>query len=100
MAPRRPPTYECCSHAHPTFGCDWTGTNFTDIAGSLPDVVPYSRKTYGGWPGDPTWGVAAAVLPWEVFTRTGDAGDQESRDEKAAAVKARAAARKKKEREK
>jgi len=72
-APRRPPTYECCSKAHPTFGCDWTGTNFTDVAGSLPDVVPYSRKTYGGWPGDPTWGVAAAVLPWEVHRRTGDA---------------------------
>jgi alpha-L-rhamnosidase len=68
-APRRPPTYECCSHKHPTFGCDWTGTDFDgDVTGSLPDVVPYSRKTYGGWPGDPTWGVAAAVIPWEVIT--------------------------------
>ena len=69
---QRPPTYECCSLKHPTFGCDWTGTNFSEVVGSLPDVVPYSRKTYGGWPGDPTWGVAAVVLPWELYTRTGD----------------------------
>lgn len=48
----RPPTYECCSRAKPTFGCDWTGVNdsFIDAHGSLPDVVPYTRKTYGGWP--------------------------------------------------
>lgn len=71
LSPFRPSTYECCSRAHPTFGCDWTGTNFTDVHGSLPDVVPYSRKTYGGWPGDPTWGAAAAVIPWEVWARTG-----------------------------
>lgn len=46
----RPPTYECCSKQHPTFGCDWTGVNdsFADTRGALPDVVPYSRKTYGG----------------------------------------------------
>ena len=29
--------------------------SFVDSSGSLPDVVPYSRKTYGGWPGDPSW---------------------------------------------
>eukprot|EP00946_MAST-07B_sp_MAST-7B-sp1_P000380 g380.t1 len=71
LSPFRPPTYQCCSRAHPTFGCDWTGTNFSDVHGSLPDVVPYSRKTYGGWPGDPTWGAAAAVIPWEILARTG-----------------------------
>ena len=41
----RPPNYECCSLSTPTFGCDWTGTNFTNISGALPDVVPYGKKT-------------------------------------------------------
>ena len=60
----RPPTYECCSKAHPTFGCDWTGVNdFIDASGSLPDVVPYTRKTYGGWPGDPSWMAAGCEIP-------------------------------------
>ena len=72
--PARPRTYTCCSRAAPTFGCDWTGTNFSDMRGALPDVVPYEKKTYGGWPGDPSWHIAAAVIPWEAWHRTGELG--------------------------
>ena len=69
---RRPSDYQCCNAEAPTFGCDATGTNFTsDTAGSLPDVVPYGKKTYGGWPGDPTWAIAPVIIPWEVHRRTG-----------------------------
>jgi alpha-L-rhamnosidase len=78
VSPFRPPTYQCCSRAQPTFGCDWTGTNFSEVRGALPDVIPYSRKTFGGWPGDPTWGAAAAVIPWEVLARTGEVPSAET----------------------
>jgi hypothetical protein len=66
----RPVSYECCSVSVPTFGCDFTGTNFTDMTGGLPDVVPYEKKGYGAWPGDPSWIAAAAVVPWEMYVRT------------------------------
>lgn len=69
----RPPTYQCCDHAHPSFGCSWTGTNFSGpLPGALPDVVPYTLKPYGGWPGDPSWALAGSYIPWEVLNRTGD----------------------------
>ena len=70
----RPPTYECCSREKPTFGCDWTGTNdsFIDARGSLPDVVPYTRKTYGGWPGDPSWMAAGCEIPYQAWKKSGD----------------------------
>ena len=68
-----PVDYQCCDFKHPTFGCNDKGTNFSgSVYGALPDVVPYSKKTYGGWPGDPSWQVAAAIIPWEVWRRTGD----------------------------
>ncbi len=35
----RPPTYECCNMRSPSFGCNADGTNFSDVTGSLPDVV-------------------------------------------------------------
>eukprot|EP01051_Picozoa_sp_SAG22_P004323 SAG22_NODE_229_length_14598_cov_13.257052_4_plen_687_part_00 len=70
----RPPTYECCSKEHPTFGCDWTGVNdsFIDATGALPDVVPYTRKTYGGWPGDPSWMAAGCEIPFQAWKANGD----------------------------
>jgi len=72
-APPPPEDYQCCDFQHVTFGCSEKGTNFSgDVFGALPDVVPYSKKTYGGWPGDPSWQVAAAIIPWEVWRRTGD----------------------------
>ena len=68
-----PVDYQCCDFNHVTFGCSDTGTNFSSgTTGALPDVVPYSKKTYGGWPGDPSWQVASAIIPWEVWRRTGD----------------------------
>eukprot|EP00750_Incisomonas_marina_P009219 INCI15853.1.p1 GENE.INCI15853.1~~INCI15853.1.p1 ORF type:complete len:956 (+),score=122.30 INCI15853.1:192-3059(+) len=68
-----PVDYQCCDFQNVTFGCSETGTNFSSgTAGALPDVVPYSKKTYGGWPGDPSWQVAAAIIPWEVWRRTGN----------------------------
>ena len=27
-----------------------------------------------GWPGDPSWGIAGAAIPWDVMTQTGDIG--------------------------
>jgi len=73
MGPR-PAVYECCSVKNPSFGCDWHGVNdsFKDDAGSMPDVVPYSRKPYGGWPGDPTWGIATVEIPYQSWTVSGD----------------------------
>jgi len=71
----RPGTYQCCSPTITSFGCDHTGTNFStaqSLAGALPDVVPYGKHTYGGWPGDPSWMVAAVIIPWEAHRRSGD----------------------------
>lgn len=68
-----PVDYLCCDFKHPTFGCSDTGTNFTGpLYGALPDVVPYSKQTYGGWPGDPSWQIASVIIPWEMWRRTGD----------------------------
>ena len=66
----RPPTYECCDEAAVTFGCAWDPSgrdpDFAVMADSLPDVVPYEKKTYDGWPGDAPWHSAAVIIPWEV----------------------------------
>ena len=34
--------------------------------------MPYGKKTYGGWPGDPSWIVAPAIIAWETWKRSGD----------------------------
>ena len=39
--------------------------------GALPDVVPY-HNPYGGWPGDPSWGTAGAVIPREIVVTRGE----------------------------
>ena len=74
----QPAVFECCDPSHPAFGCDYTGLppgglhgGFSEAQGSVADVVPYMHV--GGWPGDPSWGIAGATIPWEVMTQTGDA---------------------------
>lgn len=63
---------QCCDPKVPQFGCDYRGVtdNFTNSWGSVPDVVPFHRP-YGGWPGDPSWGAASVVIPWELHTIQG-----------------------------
>ena len=61
---------ECCESTRSSFGCSFTcpsseDCNFTNTVGALPDVVPY-HNPYGGWPGDPSWGAAGAVIPREI----------------------------------
>ena len=56
------------------FGCSCptsTDCNFTHTSGALPDVVPY-HNPYGGWPGDPSWGAAGAVIPREIVVTRGE----------------------------
>ena len=58
------------SGAHPT--CSQVpGGAFNTTRGALPDVTPFNFP-YGGWPGDPSWGVAGATIPWEVLVQGGD----------------------------
>ena len=62
----------CCYSKHSKFGCDYTGIPngvFSDVKGSVADVVPYMGV--GGWPGDPSWGAIAAILPYVVW-KNGD----------------------------
>ena len=62
----------CCYSKHHKFGCDYTGIPngvFSDVRGSVADVVPYMGV--GGWPGDPSWGAIAAILPYVVW-KNGD----------------------------
>ena len=73
----QPQQFECCTPAHQAFGCDYTGLppgglggGFNETRGSIADVVPY--MAVGGWPGDPSWGIAGAIIPWEVYRQTGD----------------------------
>ena len=76
--------YLCCPTNTTLFGC--SGFDFgTDFKGSLPEVIPDARFSahYGkdvsgstiaraGWPGDPVWEVAAAIIPYEAWRWTGD----------------------------
>jgi alpha-L-rhamnosidase len=73
----QPACFECCDPSKPAFGCDYTGLppggtggGFSAVAGSVADVVPYMHV--GGWPGDPSWGIAGATIPWEVMAASGD----------------------------
>ena len=73
----QPACFECCDPKRASFGCDYTGLppggadgGFSEVGGSIADVVPFMHV--GGWPGDPSWGVAGATIPWEVWTATGD----------------------------
>ena len=64
----------CCFPKYSKFGCDYTGIpngTFDQIQGSVADVVPYMY--IGGWPGDPSWGAIATVLPYVVW-KSGDSG--------------------------
>eukprot|EP00041_Stephanoeca_diplocostata_P034476 m.1179159 g.1179159 ORF g.1179159 m.1179159 type:complete len:149 (+) comp24529_c0_seq22:2974-3420(+) len=63
----------CCDPPDNGFGCDYTGLpggRFNETSGALADVIPFTHV--GGWPGDPTWMVVGAVVPWEVAVKTGD----------------------------
>lgn len=63
----------CCDPAKKTFGCDYAGVPegaFANTSGAIADVVPFTYV--GGWPGDPSWGIIGAVLPWEVWRSSGD----------------------------
>jgi len=63
----------CCDPTKPTFGCDYTGVpggSFKNTSGAVADVVPFTYV--GGWPGDPSWGIISAVLPWQVWRNSGD----------------------------
>lgn len=77
--------YPCCNprtNVTNDWGC--TGTDFAgDLHGSLPTVVPEGRFTAFNpqdpsipqqppWPGDPIWMAAVAILPMELYRRTGD----------------------------
>jgi hypothetical protein len=69
-APAFPQTNKdiCCTPAHKSFGCDFTGIpngTFADTGGSVADVVPFMYV--GGWPGDPSWGSISSVLPYTVW---------------------------------
>jgi len=73
----QPNTFKCCDPATKQFGCDYTDLppggahgGFAETSGSVADVVPYMGV--GGWPGDPSWGLAGTTIPWEVMTQTGD----------------------------
>ncbi|CAE8647962.1 unnamed protein product [Polarella glacialis] len=67
-------TFLCCDPARPSFGCDFSGPEgaqgFNDTQGSIADVVPF--MDVGGWPGDPSWGIAGATIPWEVMVQARD----------------------------
>ena len=63
----------CCDPKRGSFGCDFTGVpagQFLNTSGAIADVVPFTHV--GGWPGDPSWGIIGAVLPYEVWVRGGD----------------------------
>jgi hypothetical protein len=67
---------ECCESTRSSFGCSFScptseDCNFTRTKGSLPDVVPY-HNPYGGWPGDPSWATAGAVIPREIVVTRGE----------------------------
>ena len=67
---------QCCESTRSSFGCSYscptsTDCNFTHTQGALPDVVPY-HNPYGGWPGDPSWGTAGAVIPREIVVTRGE----------------------------
>ena len=67
---------ECCESTRSSFGCSFScpsseDCNFTNTIGALPDVVPY-HNPYGGWPGDPSWGAAGAVIPREIVVTRGE----------------------------
>ena len=67
---------QCCESTRSSFGCSYScptseDCNFTNTAGALPDVVPY-HNPYGGWPGDPSWGTAGAVIPREIVVTRGE----------------------------
>ena len=65
---------KCCYPSHKSFGCDYTGIpnkTFTNTQGSVADVVPFMYV--GGWPGDPSWGAIATVLPYTVWKGGDDA---------------------------
>jgi hypothetical protein len=66
----RPVTYQCCGNQQ-SFGCQ-PGQTPMNATGSLPDVVPYELKPYGGWPGDFVWQVAAEIIPWALLHAVGD----------------------------
>jgi hypothetical protein len=67
----RPACYLCCSSViggAQRFGCD--GTNWTNVTGSIPGVVPFDLVS--GWPEDPAWGQAIITVPWSLWHRNGD----------------------------
>ena len=73
----QPNCFLCCNPSKPSFGCDFHGLppggahgGFEETRGSVADVVPFTHV--GGWPGDPSWGVAGATIPWEVMMASGD----------------------------
>jgi hypothetical protein len=68
---------KCCDPNHGNFGCSFVcptthDCNFTETNGALPDVIPY-HNPYGGWPGDPSWATAGAVIPREIVVTRGEA---------------------------
>ena len=73
-----PPYGTCCSptldEKHPSiFQCS-PMSNYSDTAGSVPDVVPLLWGTGGGrgWPGAPVWGSAVIILPDTIGSRYAD----------------------------
>ena len=72
---------QCCESTRSSFGCSFScpssqDCNFSDTHGALPDVVPY-HNPYGGWPGDPSWGAAGAVIPREIVVTRGETATPE-----------------------
>lgn len=69
----RPNVFLCCDPAVASFGCNYNGlpppenasTGFLNTSGSVADVVPFMHV--GGWPGDPSWGVAGNTIPYHVW---------------------------------
>ena len=72
---------QCCESTRSSFGCSYScpfseDCNFTHTNGALPDVVPYHNPC-GGWPGDPSWGAAGAVIPREIIVTRGETATPE-----------------------
>jgi hypothetical protein len=75
---KEPPYGTCCSptldELHPTiFQCS-PQSNYSDTAGSIPDIVPLLWGNGGGrgWPGAPTWAGAIVVIPDLLLSRYQD----------------------------
>eukprot|EP00759_Apiculatamorpha_spiralis_P047217 PhF_6_TR43008/c0_g1_i1/m.65712/K05989/ramA; alpha-L-rhamnosidase len=67
---QRPPGYICCGN-YTSFGCQ-AGLTPMNATGSLPDVVPYEKKSIGGWPGDWIWQAAGEVIPATLLRKYGN----------------------------